>query len=116
MAPFWADIDTRNTATSQVTYSSTVAGSIPQFNGRNAFFVNWINVAAYNNQAAPLNSFQLVLVDRSDTGAGNFDFMFNYDQITWDIATAASTHQGARWAGGGPAPAWNCPVPGIGSG
>ena len=101
MAPFWADIDTRNAATSQVTYSSTVAGSIPQVNGRNAFFVNWINVAAYSNQAAPLNSFQLVLVDRSDTGAGNFDFMFNYDQITWDIATSASTHRARAGLGAG---------------
>ncbi len=91
MAPFWADIDTRNTATNQVTYSSTASGTVPQFNGRNAFFVNWIGVARYNNQATPTNSFQLVIVDRSDTGVGNFDFMFNYDEVTWDIATAAST-------------------------
>ncbi len=90
LAPFFADVDTRNTATGQVTYSSTTAGSIPQVDGRNAFFVNWINVASYNNQASPLNSFQLVIVDRSDTGAGNFDFMFNYDKVTWDLATASS--------------------------
>ena len=93
MAPLWADVDTRNTGASQVTYSNTTAGSVPQFNGRNAFFVNWVGVASYNNQSAPTNSFQLVIVDRSDTGAGNFDFMFNYDQITWDIATAASTRR-----------------------
>jgi len=93
MAPLWADVDTRNTAASQVTYSNTTAGSVPQFNGRNAFFVNWVGVASYNNQSAPTNSFQLVIVDRSDTGAGNFDFMFNYDQITWDIATTASTRR-----------------------
>ncbi len=91
MAPFWADVDTRNTAAAQVTYSDTSAGNVPQVDGRNAFFVNWIDVARYNNQATPTNSFQLVLVDRSDTGAGNFDFIFNYDKITWDIATAAST-------------------------
>jgi hypothetical protein len=98
MAPLWSDVDTRNTATGQVTYSSTTIGSIPQVNGRNAFLVNWIGVASYNNQSAPLNSFQLVLVDRSDTGAGNFDFMFNYDQVTWDIATAASTYRArAGW-------------------
>lgn len=91
MAPFWADVDTRNTAASQVTYSTTTPGSIPQVNGRNAFLVNWVNVARYNNQSTPTNSFQLVLVDRSDTGAGNFDFIFNYDQVTWDIGTSASS-------------------------
>ncbi len=91
MAPFWADVDTRNTAAAQVTYSNTTAGSVPQVNGRDAFFVNWVGVASYNNQSTPTDSFQLVLVDRSDTGAGNFDFIFNYDEITWDIATAASS-------------------------
>jgi hypothetical protein len=102
MAPFFADVDTRNTAAGQVTYSRTTAGSIPQVNGRNAFFVNWINVASYNNQSTPTNSFQLVLVDRSDTGAGNFDFIFNYDQIAWDIATAASSAKArAGWARNG---------------
>ncbi len=102
MAPFWADLDTRNTATGQVTYSTTTAGNIPQVNGRNAFFVNWVNVASYNNQATPLNSFQLVLVDRSDTGAGNFDIIYNYDQVTWDIATTASTYRArAGWGRAG---------------
>ena len=99
MAPFWADVDTRNTAPARSPTAATTAGSVPQVNGRNAFFVNWVGVASYNNQSTPTNSFQLVIVDRSDTGAGNFDFMFNYDQVTWDIATAASTTQGARGVG-----------------
>ncbi len=91
MAPLWADVDTRNTASAQVSYSSTNSGNVPTVDGRPAFFVNWIDVAAYNQQVAPTNSFQLVIVDRSDTGAGNFDFMYNYDRVTWDIATAASS-------------------------
>lgn len=102
MAPLWSDVDTRNTSTGQLTYSSTAPGSIPKVNGRNAFFVNWIDVASYNNQSSPLNSFQLVLVDRSDTGPGNFDFMFNYDQVAWDIATALSTYRArAGWGQAG---------------
>ncbi len=101
MAPLWADVDTRNTAAAQVTYSTTT-GSVPQVNGHNAFFVNWVGVASYNNQSSPTNSFQLVIVDRSDTGAGNFDFMFNYDQVAWDIATAASTYRArAGWGRAG---------------
>ena len=74
-----------------MTYSTTTAGSVPQVDGHNAFFVNWVGVAAYNNQSSPTDAFQLVIIDRSDTGAGNFDFMFNYDQVAWDIATSAST-------------------------
>lgn len=94
MAPFLADVDTRNTSMGQVTYSDITNGSVPLVDGHQAFFVNWINVGRYNYTAAgntQTNSFQLVIVDRSDTGAGNFDFMFNYDAITWDIATSSST-------------------------
>lgn len=94
MAPFWADVDTRNTSMGQVTYSNITSGNVPRVDGHLAFFVNWINVGRYNSSTAgntQTDSFQLVIVDRSDTGAGNFDFMFNYDAITWDIATAAST-------------------------
>jgi len=96
MAPFWADVDTRNTAMGQVTYSNINAGSVPQVDGRDAFFVNWIDVGRYNFSSTgntQTNSFQLVIVDRSDTGAGNFDFMFNYDEMTWDLATASSSQR-----------------------
>jgi hypothetical protein len=99
MAPFWADVDTRNTATSQMTYSDITTGSVPTIGGRKAFLVNWINVSRYNSQATPLNSFQLVLIDRSDTGVGNFDFEFNYDTINWDFPTASSNgYARAGWA------------------
>jgi len=96
MAPFWADVDTRNTAMGQVTYSDITAGNVPTVDGHDAFFVNWIGVGRYNYTAAgntQSNSFQLVIVDRSDTGAGNFDFMFNYDQMTWDLATTSSSQR-----------------------
>jgi hypothetical protein len=94
MAPFWADVDTRNTSMGQVTYSNITAGNVPLIDGHRVFIVNWINVGRYNYATAgntQTNSFQLVIVDRSDTGAGNFDFMFNYDVVTWDLATASST-------------------------
>ena len=96
MAPFWADVDTRNAAMGQVTYSNITAGSVPQVDGQDAFFVNWINVGRYNYTSAnatQTNSFQLVIVDRSDTGAGNFDFMYNYDAVAWDIATGSSNRR-----------------------
>jgi hypothetical protein len=83
IAPFFADVDTRNTASAEVTYG---AGTI---DGRNAFVVNWVNVGYFSFGADKLNSFQLVLIDRSDVGAGDFDFEFNYDQIQWETGGAS---------------------------
>lgn len=79
IAPFYANVDTRF-AGSAVRYGT---GSV---DGHNAFAVNWLNVDYYPSNAAHTNrnSFQLVLVDRSDLGAGNFDMEFNYDQILWE--------------------------------
>src|SRR5450759_28538 len=78
---------------------SYMTGCVQTVGGRKAFLVNWIGVAPYNQQATPLNSFHLVLIDRSDTGVGNFDFEFNYDTITWDRGTASSTgYARAGWA------------------
>ncbi|NTU72344.1 MAG: hypothetical protein HGB10_11085 [Coriobacteriia bacterium] len=97
MAPFWADVDTRNSGSGKVWYSDVI--DPPLVDGHEAFIVTWSGVARYNQQASPLDHFQLVLIDRSDTGAGNFDFEFNYDQMTWDRGTTASTgYARAGWA------------------
>lgn len=73
MAPFWSDVDTR------------LAGGIPPLgkvvtygtgtvDGKSAFGVNWIDVGYFEFLADKLNSFQLILIQRSDTGsATNFD-------------------------------------------
>jgi hypothetical protein len=81
LAPFFADVDTRGG--NPLTWGNATVG------GRDAFFVNWIGVGHFDNEHDRLNSFQLVLIDRSDTGAGNFDFEFNYDQILWEAGTAS---------------------------
>jgi hypothetical protein len=102
LAPFWADVDTRaGGGSSLVTYSNITAGNAPQINGHNAFMVNWINVGRYN-ASGPLNSFQLVLIDRSDTGVGNFDIEYNYNSILWDIGTSSSnSYARVGWARAG---------------
>lgn len=82
LAPFFGDVDTRG-AIQDVTYGQNTIG------GRNVFGVNWINVGYYSQHADQLNSFQLIMTDRSDTGAGNFDFEFNYDQILWETGDAS---------------------------
>ncbi|MCF7979110.1 MAG: PEP-CTERM sorting domain-containing protein [Chromatiaceae bacterium] len=84
IAPFFADVDTSD-AGDPVTYGQ---GS---YDGRNAFGVNWINVDYYASSTSHTNrnSFQLILADRSDIGAGDFDIIFNYDQIQWETGEAS---------------------------
>ena len=90
IAPFFADVDTRASGSSPVQYGQDVIG------GRNVFGVNWINVGVYN--LLPIfNSFQLIMTDRSDIGAGNFDFEFNYDNVVWETGSASG---GAGGLGG----------------
>jgi hypothetical protein len=88
IAPFFADVDTRNAASGVTSFGSGT------FDGRTAFGVNWIDVGYYSSQANKLNSFQLLLVDRTDTGAGNFDIIFNYDKIQWETGGASGGSNG----------------------
>jgi hypothetical protein len=83
LAPFWADVDTSNPASGVTQYGTGTVG------GRNAFAVNWFDVGYFDTRADLLNTFQLVMIDRSDTGAGNFDFEFNYSKIQWDTGEAS---------------------------
>ncbi|MGH3371551.1 MAG: nidogen-like domain-containing protein [Nocardioidaceae bacterium] len=85
IAPFFADVDTRNPGSSEVTYGS---GTL---NGVEVICVNWddVGVGYFSNHVDKLNNFQLLLVNRSDTGAGNFDIVFNYDRIEWETGDAS---------------------------
>lgn len=81
IAPFFADVDTSSTG-DQITFGGGT------FGGYGAFGVNWVNVNYYLGITDDeiLNSFQLILVDRSsDTGVdGDFDIVFNYEQVLWE--------------------------------
>jgi hypothetical protein len=87
IAPFFADVDTRAAGSSPVTYGSATLG------GFNVFGVNYINVGVYSAQPI-FNSFQLILTDRSDINAGDFDIQFNYDRIVWEAGTASGAPAG----------------------
>ena len=91
IAPFFADVDTRNAASGVTRYGTGFV------DGHAAFGVTWKDVGYYNQKADKLNSFQLVLIDRKDTGVGNFDFEFNYDKIQWEAGDAS---RGASGLGG----------------
>lgn len=89
IAAFFADVDTLNTATGIVSWGT---GTV---NGNLAFAVKWPSVGEYSEGASP-NSFEIVIVSRSDLGTGAFDVHFNYTQITWDHGGAvAGFHNGS---------------------
>ncbi|MBV8728592.1 MAG: VPLPA-CTERM sorting domain-containing protein [Acidobacteriia bacterium] len=82
IAPFFADVDTRNQASGVVSFGTGT------FDGFTAFGVNWLNVGYFNDNVDKLDNFQMLLVDRSDTGAGNFDLIFNYGSMQWETGDA----------------------------
>ena len=57
--------------------------------GEQAFGVDWFNVGYFASNVNKLNTFQLILVNRPDTGAGNFDIEFNYNSIEWETGDAS---------------------------
>ena len=94
IGPFFADVDTRNPASNVVKYGKDT------INGHKAFGANFIDVGYYGSHADKLNSFQVVLVDRSDIGPGDFDLEFNYAKIQWETGDASG---GVGGLGGVPA-------------
>jgi hypothetical protein len=97
IAAFFADVDTRGTGSGLTRYG------VASYEGRTAFCVNWVSVGYYAQRTDKLNTFQLLLVDRGDTGAGNFDIVMNYDKIQWETggASGGSNGLGGTSAGAG---------------
>lgn len=84
IAPFWADVDTRNGDSDVVRYGTNVG------DGHNAFGVEWVNVGYFTysgGQADKLLSCQLVFIERSDI-TNAFDLEFNYDRVEWEWGDA----------------------------
>lgn len=80
IAPFWGDVDTRCAACGNVYLGSPDA---------NTMVVTWDSVGVYSNNATETNTFQLVIIDRSDVGAGDFDVEFRYEEINWTSGSAS---------------------------
>jgi hypothetical protein len=116
IAPFFADVDTRNPAGGVVTFGTGL------FDGRDTLGINWIDVGFFEERVDKTNSFQLLLVDRSNTGAGNFDIIFNYDRILWETGDASfgidglggfSAHVGFSNGSGLPGESFELPGSGV---
>ncbi|MGB7747354.1 MAG: nidogen-like domain-containing protein [Verrucomicrobiia bacterium] len=83
IAPYWADVDTFNPLSDVVTFGTTLV------DGHAAFGVDWVNVGYFSGNADKLLSCQLVIIDRSDIAAGDFDMEFNYDKVQWQYGDAS---------------------------
>ncbi len=81
IAPFFADVDTR--VGNVLTYGNGTVGTRP------AFGVTWPDVGCFLINTHVLNTFQVLLIDRSDIGPGDFDIEFNYDKIQWETGEAS---------------------------
>ena len=84
IAPYWADVDTRNPASALVTFGTETVDD------RQAFGVDWVNVGYYAINADRFLSCQLVIIDRSDIAPGDFDMEFNYFRIQWQWGDAST--------------------------
>lgn len=83
IAPFLADVDASGIGSGVATYGTGTVNSRP------AFAATWNNVGYYERRTDKLNSFQVILIERFDTGTGNFDIEFNYDQVQWEAGNSA---------------------------
>jgi len=78
IAPFFADVD--------LSLAGDLSYGVGTIDGHNAFAATWSKVAHYStsDDANLRNDFQVVLIDRSDEHAGDFDIEFNYGIIEWE--------------------------------
>lgn len=87
LAAFWADVDTRADLSGITRFSkSSDAGDFIQeyVDGHRAFGATYSEVGHFDLHPDKLNSFQIVIIEREDTGAKNFDVEFNYNRIEWE--------------------------------
>lgn len=89
IAPFWADVDTRQ------------GGMIYYKILDNAIIITWDQVGYFSQQTDKLNEFQMILTDGTTDmiGFGN-NIRFNYEDMQW---TTGSASQGSNGFGGIPA-------------
>lgn len=92
IAPYFADVDTYG-GTATATFGGTSTGSNLLYwdldTSSNIYTATWDDVGYYSSNIDLLNAFQLALINRDDTGAGNFDIVFRYEDINWTTGDAS---------------------------
>ncbi|MGI4787911.1 MAG: carboxypeptidase regulatory-like domain-containing protein [Janthinobacterium lividum] len=95
MAVFLGDVDTRAYGSPLVTYGT---GTL---NGRPVFVVNWLAVGYFAKHMDKRNSFQLILIDRSDIAPGDCDLEYNYGNGSYGVQWETGDASGGRAGLGG---------------
>lgn len=88
IAPLFADIDTRGPNSGLLSYGATATSGA----GPGVFCANWVDTGYYGSHTDKLNSFQLLLIDRSTLPggvSGDVDIYFNYESVNWETGDAS---------------------------
>lgn len=80
VAPFWSDVDTRNTLSGLPWYVITPTHLI----------VQWDSVGYYANHVDKLNSFQVIITDGTDPIVPGGNVSFCYQDMQWTTGDASS--------------------------
>jgi hypothetical protein len=120
IAPFFADVDTRGgpappTPGGTSTGSNLVYYDLDPTTG--SITITWDDVGYFGGHTDELNAFQLVIYN---TGNGNFDFEFRYENIDWTTGDASGGSGGlggtvarAGWNSGDGSDFFELPQSGI---
>jgi VCBS repeat-containing protein len=105
IAPFWADVDTRNpsgltttTPGGHSTGSDLVYYSLDSVN--HVVTITWDDVGYFNQHDNLANAFQLQLIG---LGNGDFDIVFRYEAINWTTGDSSGGSGGLAGPAGTPA-------------
>lgn len=88
IAPFHADVDTSRGNTVSYGRGTVEIEEGGELIECKVFFINYIDVGYFSQRQDKLNSFQLVIIDRSDRAENDFDMEFNYNKIRWETGEA----------------------------
>ena len=91
IGPFFADVDTSAWPTNN---SMLVTYGTDTVSGHTTFGVNWFNVGYFGSETDKLDTFQLLLINRSDIAPGDFDIEFNYGSLQWETGDASGGSDG----------------------
>ena len=95
IAPFWADVDTRGTASNTPTPGGNSTGANRvwyDFDVDNGILTaTWDDVGYFRSRTDKLNAFQVQLVNR---GEGTFDIIYRYENIDWTTGNASDGSDG----------------------
>jgi hypothetical protein len=104
IAAFFADVDTRGAAVTASAGGNSTGSNLLWYDLdalNKTFTATWDDVGFYSYHTSPVNAFQIILKDRSDVAAGDFDITFIYEDMGWTVGdVSGTTYARAGWSSG----------------